>query len=193
MHSSNNYFTPRKIYPLKIDDWKMKFPFSMVPFRGSMLIFRRVYNFLYFIISSSGVTSLGWTCDRERLLFVASWKKATGNPALMQKGNRGLFVLRQNCYYERGHRLPVVWVLECWRESRSACCTHVDLAGDFDFISVRCWRKKVKMIYEFGYMFDMNDGWIHQKVSGTWNGGTEPYFRLFWGWGFLQAVSIQLI
>jgi len=29
-----------------------------------------------------------------------------------------------------------------------------------------------------------------QAISGTKNGGSVPYFRLFWGWGFPYISSI---
>ncbi len=41
LHLIPSLYSPRELtYPLKINGWKMKFPFEMVPFSGDMLIFR---------------------------------------------------------------------------------------------------------------------------------------------------------
>ena len=50
---------PRKpTYPLKIDGWKMTFPFQMVPFSGDMFFFFWGVYFKKSFLKSTGVISV---------------------------------------------------------------------------------------------------------------------------------------
>ena len=94
------FITPLKTneYPLKIDAWKMKFPFNMVPFSGS--------TFVHFRVVSSWWPP-GWRLPK--------WNSRSGSGRPMKKGHNGhgpnlWCEFRKKNTIEISHHFPWIYV-----------------------------------------------------------------------------------